>query len=219
MSLGKKIRELQIAKGLTQSDLGSGLVTPSIISQIESDKANPSYKVLEAIAAKLETPLEHFLVDVQTQMERATAYKVGRALFLAGKVEKASDVFQQLLDSPVQPQALKCYIEMEILNSAAELLDSVLDLPDAHILLRANKLRGDVEYKRKKFSKAVVFYEKSLETFSLLPWPEPTLQASVLQQLGKIYEGFGEIYESVTYFEQACKYLKGGHDPSQTRLS
>lgn len=69
MSLGTKIRELRLANGMTQSELGAGLVTPSMISQIESDKANPSYSVLEAIAVKLKTPLEYFLADIQTQLE------------------------------------------------------------------------------------------------------------------------------------------------------
>ena len=61
MSLGSRIGELRKARNLTMKDLAlmSG-VTPSLISQIEHDKANPSINTLLSIAAALDTDISAF---------------------------------------------------------------------------------------------------------------------------------------------------------------
>ncbi|KEO83266.1 HNH endonuclease [Tumebacillus flagellatus] len=77
-TLGQKIRELRMRLGLTQSDLAAGLITPSMVSQIEHDKANSSYKVLEAIATKLEVSIEYFLSVHQPKEEETILSKLLR---------------------------------------------------------------------------------------------------------------------------------------------
>lgn len=130
MSLGSKIRDLRIKKGLTQSDLGAGLVTPSMISQIESDKANPSYKVLEAIAVKLDQPLEYFLSDLHSQLEQVTAYKVAKALMASNEYDRAVEVLRSLTNNVIANMNStearidlgKCLIELAQYEEAAECL-------------------------------------------------------------------------------------------------
>ena len=46
LTLGAKIRALRQAKGLTQGELTRGEITPGLISQIESDRIAPSYRVI-----------------------------------------------------------------------------------------------------------------------------------------------------------------------------
>ena len=58
-SLGQRIRQIRMGKGITQIELSKGICTPSMISQIESDRARPSYKILFSIADKLDVPLEN----------------------------------------------------------------------------------------------------------------------------------------------------------------
>lgn len=59
--LGKKIRELRLKMGLTQSELGGKEFTKSFISQIEKGLTRPSLKSLRIIAARLNQPLSVFL--------------------------------------------------------------------------------------------------------------------------------------------------------------
>ncbi|ARU63689.1 hypothetical protein CBW65_23695 [Tumebacillus avium] len=68
-SLGQRIRELRLRKGMTQIELAKGICTPSMISQIESDRARPSYKMLVGLANRLEVPMEHLLKEVDLEME------------------------------------------------------------------------------------------------------------------------------------------------------
>jgi transcriptional regulator with XRE-family HTH domain len=67
--IGQRIRVFRMMKGITQIELAKGLCTPSMVSQIESDKVRPSYRILFAIAERLGVPLEHLLKDVDLALE------------------------------------------------------------------------------------------------------------------------------------------------------
>ncbi|WP_198299716.1 helix-turn-helix domain-containing protein [Tumebacillus avium] len=224
MSLGQKIRELRIVKGLTQSDLGSGLVTPSMISQIESDKANPSYKVLEAIAEKLETPLEFFLTDIQTQLEQTSAHKVAKALLSSANYERAYGLLESLLQKPSQSLNIaevmsdlgECYLHLGRYDEAVEQFEKVLEIaktkenPTAS-LQALNKL-GVIEQRRQKYHLAIYHWRKAYEQFELLLQPEPFLQSQILTNLGTIHYQLGEFQEALNYYETAYKFLaKSSH--------
>ncbi|MGZ4032110.1 MAG: tetratricopeptide repeat protein [Tumebacillaceae bacterium] len=219
MSLGQKIRELRIAKGLTQSDLGSGLVTPSMISQIESDKANPSYKVLEAIADKLETPLEHFLADIQTQLEQTSAHKVAKALLASENYERATGLLESLVDRPsptlnlleVKSDLGDCYLQLARYEEASNIFEEVMEIAQEKqnplaVLQSLNK-RGIIEQRRQKYHLAIFHWRKAYESFATLPQPEPFLQSQILTNLGTIHYQLGELQDALTYFSKAHEFL------------
>ena len=58
-ALGRRIRRLRLARGLSQLQLARGICTSAYISTIESGKRRGSERVLEAIADRLGTTLEH----------------------------------------------------------------------------------------------------------------------------------------------------------------
>lgn len=219
MSLGQKIRELRIAKGLTQSDLGSGLVTPSMISQIESDKANPSYKVLEAIADKLETPLEHFLADIQTQLEQTSAHKVARALLTSESYERAAGLLESLIERPsptlniieVKADLGECYLQLGRYEAASSLFEDVMQIAEKsenHIaILQALNKMGIIEQKRQKYHLAIYHWRKAFESFDSLPQQEPFLQSQILTHLGSIHYQLGELQDALIYFSKAHEFL------------
>lgn len=219
MSLGRKIRELRISKGLTQSDLGSGLVTPSMISQIESDKANPSYKVLEAIAEKLETPLEFFLSDIQTQLEQTSAHKVARALLSSGSSERARLLLESLLENPspnlnlleVKYDLADCYLSLEMYEDAIGIFETVLQTADQKeqslVALQALNKLGIIEQRRRKYHLAIYHWKKAYERFPLMAYPDPYLQSKILTNLGTIHNQLGEFKEALMYYDEAYKLL------------
>jgi tetratricopeptide (TPR) repeat protein len=224
MSLGRKIRELRIMKGLTQSDLGSGLVTPSMISQIESDKANPSYKVLEAIAEKLETPLEFFLTDIQTQLEQTSAHKVAKALLSSANYERAVSLLESLLQKPssnlnladVMSDLGECYLQLGRFDEAAVQFQKVLEIAknkeNTIAALQALNKLGVIEQRRHKYHLAIYHWRKAYEQFDQLLQPEPFLQSQILINLGTIHYQLGEFQEALQYYETAYNFLaKSSH--------
>ncbi|MGZ4133988.1 MAG: helix-turn-helix domain-containing protein, partial [Tumebacillaceae bacterium] len=135
ISLGQKIRDLRIRKGLTQQELGTGIVTISMISQIESDKAYPSHKVLQQIAARLETPIEYFVADMQTQIEQSSTYKLAKAYLASENFELAVPLFRELINNPaphlpvyeVQFDLADAFLASSEIDKAVELFEQVLD--------------------------------------------------------------------------------------------
>lgn len=99
-SLGQRIRELRLRKGFTQIDLAKDLCTPSMISQIESDRARPSYKMLFAIAERLNVPLEQLLLDVDLNMEYISTYKMARAMVRAKEYASAIPLLREVMETP-----------------------------------------------------------------------------------------------------------------------
>ena len=72
--VGEAIRARRQALGLSLRDLADRLgVTPSLISQIERGRANPSVSTLYAIVAELELSLDELLFSDRRPPDRADA--------------------------------------------------------------------------------------------------------------------------------------------------
>ena len=62
-SVGDRLREARLARGLTQEQLAKGLATKGFISQIERNRTTPSLPKLRVMADRLGFPLGHFTGD------------------------------------------------------------------------------------------------------------------------------------------------------------
>ena len=70
--VGKRMREIRIRKGLTLKEVAQhARVTPSLISQLERGKANPSLSVLSLIANCLEVSVASLLDGDATRADRS----------------------------------------------------------------------------------------------------------------------------------------------------
>ncbi|KEO83034.1 tetratricopeptide repeat protein [Tumebacillus flagellatus] len=219
-TLGQKIKELRIQKGLTQSDLGAGMVTPSMISQIEADKANPSHKLLQAIAEKLETPIEYFLTDMQMQIEQIATYKVARSMMEAGEFQRAVPILEGLMEDSVpqlhsaeiQFDLAECLLEDGKLDEALDGFDKVLSSAttrkDVYMQVLALKQLGYVEEKRHNYPLAIYHWQKALDLMAKVEDHDPFLAAEILRQLGKVYGYLGEKKDALHAYERAHTYLE-----------
>ncbi|HPE15395.1 MAG TPA: helix-turn-helix transcriptional regulator [Oscillospiraceae bacterium] len=63
MTLGQKIREARLARGLTQKEVVGDYITRNMLSKIENDSATPSVGTLEYLTAKLGLPAGSFLSE------------------------------------------------------------------------------------------------------------------------------------------------------------
>lgn len=66
MTLGQKIRQTRLERGLSQAQAAAGCVTRNMLSQIENDKTQPSMRTLEHLAQALDVSVGWLLSDEQT---------------------------------------------------------------------------------------------------------------------------------------------------------
>lgn len=95
-TIGEKIRELRQQRGLTQSELADGIVTPSMISQIESDRAKPSYNLLNNLAIRLGMPIEYFVTEMDGQQSASATLAIARYYVEVGLPEKALEILNKI---------------------------------------------------------------------------------------------------------------------------
>jgi transcriptional regulator with XRE-family HTH domain len=63
MTIGQKIKEARLSRGLTQKELVGDRITRNMLSKIENDSATPSMKTLEFLAGQMGLPASYFLED------------------------------------------------------------------------------------------------------------------------------------------------------------
>jgi tetratricopeptide (TPR) repeat protein len=227
ISLGQKIRDLRIRKGLTQQELGSGIVTISMISQIESDKAYPSHKVLQQIATRLETPIEYFVADMQTQIEQSSTYKLAKAYLASENYSLAIPLFRELINNPaphlpvyeVQFDLADAFLASQDVERAVELFEQVLDTvvrknDEVFALLCLNKL-GEARYGQQNYPLALYHWHKAYETFSRVTEIDPFTRARIITNLGHAHFQMGEYQESIRFFREAFNLLRGSTNMRQ----
>ena len=81
MELGEKLRTARLEAGMSQRQLGEGIVTRNMLSQIENGTARPSMKTLTSLAARLEKPVGYFLEEAAFASPNQTVMETLRRLF------------------------------------------------------------------------------------------------------------------------------------------
>ncbi len=220
-SLGQRIREQRLTKGLTQIDLASGLCTPSMISQIESDRAKPSHKILVAIASRLSVPIEQLLSDVNLDLEYKSQLRMAIGLVRAKEFRTAIPLLQELIDSSyprmksseIHLELATCHVELGDAEAAIILLNGVYEWAnrkqDHETLTIALHLLGTAYQKKEEPALALFHAKRAYEELEKVKEPDPILHAKVLTLLGSIHEEMGKVAEAATFYEDALGLGRG----------
>jgi transcriptional regulator with XRE-family HTH domain len=219
--LGQRIRELRMKRGFTQIELAKGLCTPSMISQIESDRARPSYKILVALAERLGVPLEHLLKEVNLDLEHTSKYKMAMGMVRAKEYQTAIPLLEELLLTEhhrIQKENLLlelalCHLEMGNAAEAEEKLNELYawanSCQDEHLLATFLLYVGKVAIIKNEYSVAIFHTQRALDELQKAKEIDPELHAKVLLQLAGIHDKAGKTAEAVKYYESAMLLSQG----------
>jgi tetratricopeptide (TPR) repeat protein len=97
VTLGARLRALRQQAGLSQRELADGLVNKSMISQIESDRVQPSEKLLIQLAGRLGTDPDSLLPAKLDDQERLARYKRAQAFFTLHHYAQALPILEDCL--------------------------------------------------------------------------------------------------------------------------
>ncbi|MFD2168699.1 helix-turn-helix domain-containing protein [Tumebacillus lipolyticus] len=220
-SLGQRIRELRLKKGVTQVELAIGLCTPSMISQIESDRAKPSYKILTRIADRLEISIEKLLSDVNLDLEFTSKFKMGMGFVQAKEFRTAIPLFQELLDSShhriknseILLELATCFLELGDVEEAISKLNGVYEVANMrqdHEMLATTLMRLGSAYQKKGELALSLFHSKrAFEELEKVKAPDPVLHSNVLTRLGSVHDAMGKVADAARLYEDALMLAQG----------
>src|SRR5439155_38807 len=102
-SLGDRVRGMRMLRGLSQSGLARGLVSPSYVSLIEAGKRLPEREILQAFAERLDTTPEYLEtgVDAAAAREEQLSLKYAELALANGQIEEARLRFETLARTSV----------------------------------------------------------------------------------------------------------------------
>lgn len=80
MTLGQKLKQARLDRGLTQAQVVGSRITRNMLSQIENDLASPSVGTLEYLASVLGVRLSWLLADGKEEQEQTRTSRLRQAL-------------------------------------------------------------------------------------------------------------------------------------------
>ncbi|WP_238546051.1 helix-turn-helix domain-containing protein [Tumebacillus flagellatus] len=218
--IGERIKELRIARNMTQVELSEGLCTSSMISQIESGKARPSYQMLSEIADRLQVSMEYFVEDSKPNQEYTTACRAAKMAVAGRNYTQAAELIQLLLNSqksqqdavPLLLDLLVCYLELgkrDLAVRLIEMLEREAKQNDEYAMLaRMHQHRGTLHAQARDFRKAALEIQRALDTLAHVEKPDPHVHARLLFQLAEAQAKLGRTEEALALSARSTAYFK-----------
>jgi tetratricopeptide (TPR) repeat protein len=223
-TLGTKIRALRQKAGLSQRALAEGLVTKSAISQIESDKIQPSTELLTSIAARLRVRPEQLLPAKNVDQERLACYKQAQAFLTLSHYQEALPLLLECLADPhpswpllqLMTQAAFCFQQTGDYQMARTMYERALRQAireeQSGEVIRLYLRLGEVAQALGQLEVALVEWRRAERELEMHPAPEKELQLAfdVCLYLAGALRMLGGYREALHYYRQALQLAAKG---------
>jgi HTH-type transcriptional regulator, quorum sensing regulator NprR len=198
-TLGAKIRQLRKQHRMTQQALAEGIVTASMISQIEADRAVPSRKVLELIAERLGVPASFFMEELTQKSDQSSTYRKAKHLLERGAYEEALPLLLSLVEHAapnfrevtIYGDLAACYEKLNQLPEASAMYEQVvrcsLERDDVPTAVHAYYNAGHLQRRMGRISHARMYWLRAAELLRRHPEVKMPIAMKVLANLGRVY--------------------------------
>jgi tetratricopeptide (TPR) repeat protein len=229
--LGKRLKQMRVARGMTQSELAQPYYTYSFVSAIESGRRRPSKAALEHFSDRLGVQADELLTGtppgITSEVELGLAE--ARRLVSAGKVKKAEERFTEALrlsqqynleqsEARAMHGIALCYERKGKVAEAIEMYRKVQGQlgghPTARVAeslageARCHQLLGDVRY-------AIHILESALELMQREGLEDPTATMRLQASLVGAYFEAGLYDRSYAAAEEALSLAPEVDDPER----
>jgi tetratricopeptide (TPR) repeat protein len=213
-SVGDRLREARLARGLTQEQLARGLATKGFISQIERNHATPSLPKLRVIAERLGQPLSYFVADRHPEQHLTLLRKSAQLAVRADEPAQALDILREASNLPATAneradlQRIRG-VALSELRRNQEALSTLQDaastapIDDPELNASIYAEIGTVLHIEERFNAAIEANRRALDWLDRCRHADPELRARVLTNLGTSSFRLGQPSEAMTYFVQA----------------
>ena len=218
--IGRRIQELRIRQGLTQTQLCQDICTPSMISQVESGKTTLSHEKMVAIAERLGVGYldlvkgTEYLIETRVQLEILGNY------VQQGMYDEALELSARLMIEFADSFQHEQYVEL-IFNRADALMrtdrqqEALELLMDLESDLRLNNRRRDLAKVHNKLGNAYFFAGDLLKAFASYGQANQIAESMDLKDYlyGQIVYNMGNVLywlnrpeEAMVYFQKAQEH-------------
>jgi tetratricopeptide (TPR) repeat protein len=203
-ALGERVRQLRIARGLTQTKLGLDRFSKEYISQIERGRVRPAPAALDWLAERLEVSRRFLETGISSSEHERTTSLVSRAeaAVAAREFEEAVACLERaglLFDGEDPDLALRALLagakarsELGRIQEALSLLEHARDLvEDEHFtdVDRASVLfhMGQCRYKLSSIPTAIVLFTEALDLMRRSDRIDDRLRSRILRWRSRCY--------------------------------
>jgi transcriptional regulator with XRE-family HTH domain len=211
-SIGQRLREARLARGLTQEQLARGLATKGFISQVERERATPSLAKLRLLADRLAMPLAGLTGEQQPQ-EVAYLRKAAELAVRASEADRALKLLDEARDFPATANE-----RAELLRIRGRALDELgrfEEAIDAHQQAAATAPPDDpglnaaiycematVFNEQERFSAGVEAGLRALRWLEQYRHADPAVRARILTNLGTSCLRLGQLERAHDFYER-----------------
>ena len=212
-SVGERLREARISRGLTQAQLARGLATKGFISQVERNRTTPSLAKLRLMAERLGLPLGHFTGD-SSPLELSYLRKSAELAIKAHEPERAIGLVEEGLRFPgtaneradllrIQGLALEALNRLPEAISAHQQAAATAPPDDPELNASIYAEIGYVQQSQEQFNTAMEANLRALSWLDRSRHADPALRARVLNNLGRSSYALGQLEASDRYLQRA----------------
>ncbi|MCI0183468.1 helix-turn-helix domain-containing protein [Sulfoacidibacillus ferrooxidans] len=206
--IGQRIRELRIARGLTQTQLADDMVTPSMISQIEAGRAMPSETLLKRLAERLETPADMFFLTPSTSDVVHQKIEIIRTCILLQRYQEAEQLIEEAFTTPAGHVELN-YFKTQLLIARKEFHAAFQAITTTFTLAHEQErydlfdslyvLQGDILFALGEIHTALHAFEQAKRYFERQLQQDSVMQAQLYIRLSECNHMLGQKLRSTTY--------------------
>lgn len=188
VSTGEKIKKLRTDIGLKQDDISNDEITRSLISMIENNKRNLTYRTAKIIATELNKYYVNLGAEITPDLLMESEVQQAQRI-----IREKLDEMQQLLENPTPGT------EGQVYQSFQKLIDFAKEWKLEEMIANLHEARGKFYYKTYQYNKALE------DTFDSLGYH---IKEENYDKVTHLYNYIGSCYYQLNLPEQALIYYQ-----------